>query len=113
MKASDVILQPSHREPFGLSIVEGMFAGKAPLVSSSGGIPEIVTNGLDGIVFPARDVAALAKGIQLLVDDPALRRRLGEAATRTAYHRFLLSRTINETEACYREIVRNQKSAPN
>ena len=109
LKASDVILQPSHREPFGLSIVEGMFAGKAPLVSSSGGIPEIVTNGHDGIVFPARDVAALAKGIQLLVEDAALRLRLGEEATRTADRRFLLSRTIDETEAYYREIVREQK----
>ncbi|MGA9069523.1 MAG: glycosyltransferase family 4 protein [Terracidiphilus sp.] len=111
LKASDVILQPSHREPFGLSIVEGMFAGRAPLVSNSGGIPEIVTNGHDGIVFPARDAAALAKGITLLVEDAALRRRLGEEATRTAHRRFLLSKTIDETEACYREIVREQKHA--
>jgi glycosyltransferase involved in cell wall biosynthesis len=109
LRASDVILQPSHREPFGLSIVEGMFAGKAPLVSDSGGIPEIVTNGFDGIVFPARDASALAKGIQLLVNDPALRHRLGEEAARTANRRFLLSKTIDETEACYREIVREQK----
>jgi glycosyltransferase involved in cell wall biosynthesis len=113
MKASDVILQPSHREPFGLSIVEGMFAGKAALVSSSGGIPEIVTNGHDGIVFPARDVAALAKEIELLVEDPALRRRLGEEASRTAHRRFLLSKTIDETEAYYQEIVCEQKSARN
>jgi glycosyltransferase involved in cell wall biosynthesis len=105
MKASDVILQPSHREPFGLSIVEGMFSGKPLLVSSSGGIPEIVTHDREGIVFPARDVAALAKAIQLLVEDPALRRRLGEEATRTAYSRFLLSKTIEATEAYYREIV--------
>ncbi len=111
LKASDVILQPSHREPFGLSIVEGMFAGKAPLVSDSGGIPEIVTHGHDGIVFPAKDVAALAKGIQLLVEDPALRRRLGEEALRTAHSRFLLSKTIDETEACYREIVCQPKLA--
>lgn len=113
MKASDVILQPSHREPFGLSIVEGMFSGKAPLVSSSGGIPEIVTNDLDGIVVPVKDVAALAKAIALLVEDPALRRRLGEEAQRTAYRRFLLSRMIDETEACYQEIVREQKPTKN
>jgi glycosyltransferase involved in cell wall biosynthesis len=109
MKASDVILLPSHREPFGLSILEGMFSGKPLLVSSSGGIPEIVTNDCEGIVFPVRDVAALAKGIELLVGNPELRRRLGEGAYRTAHRRFLLSKTIEDTEAYYREIVQEQR----
>ena len=111
MNASDVILLPSHREPFGLSILEGMFSGKPLLVSSSGGIPEIVTDDREGIVFPMRDVAALAKAIAMLVEDPALRRRLGEEAYRTAHRRFLLSKTIDETEAYYWEIVREQKPA--
>lgn len=111
MKASDVILLPSHREPFGLSILEGMFAGKPLLVSSSGGIPEIVTNDREGIVFPARGVAALAKAIVLLVEDPALRHRLGEEAYRTANRRFLLSKMIDDTEAYYREIVRKAGSS--
>jgi len=109
MKASDVILLPSHREPFGLSILEGMFASKPLLVSSSGGIPEIVTNDREGIVFPVRDVAALAKGIEILVNNPELRRRLGEEAYRTAHRRFLLSKTIEDTEAYYREIVQEQR----
>jgi glycosyltransferase involved in cell wall biosynthesis len=109
MKASDVILLPSHREPFGLSILEGMFSGKPLLVSSSGGIPEIVTNDREGIVFPVRDVSALAKGIELLAGNPELRRHLGEEAYRTAHRRFLLSKTIADTEAYYREIVQEQK----
>jgi glycosyltransferase involved in cell wall biosynthesis len=106
-----VILLPSHREPFGLSILEGMFSGKPLLVSSSGGIPEIVTNDREGIVFPVRDVAALAKGIELLVGNPELRRRLGEEAYRTAHRRFLLSKMIEDTEAYYREIVQEQRLA--
>jgi glycosyltransferase involved in cell wall biosynthesis len=109
MRASDVILLPSHREPFGIVILEGMFSGKPVLVSASGGITEIVTNDREGIVFPARDVAALARGIQLLVRDPELRRRLGEEAYRTAHRRFLLSKTISDTEAYYLEIVQKQK----
>ncbi|MGA3263598.1 MAG: glycosyltransferase family 4 protein [Terracidiphilus sp.] len=109
MKASDVILLPSHREPFAVSILEGMFSGKPLLVSASGGTPEAITNDREGIVFPVRDVAALAKGIELLVGDPALRRRLGEEACRTAHRRFLLSKMIDDTEAYYREIVREQE----
>jgi glycosyltransferase involved in cell wall biosynthesis len=113
MKASDVILLPSHREPFAVTILEGMFSRRPLLVSASGGTPEAITNDREGIVFPVRDVAALAKAIVLLVEDPALRRRLGEEAYHTAYRKFLLSRMIDETEAYYREIVREQKLEKN
>jgi hypothetical protein len=109
MKASDVILLPSHREPFAVTILEGMFSRRPLLVSASGGTPEAITNDREGIVFPVRDVAALAKGIEVLAGDPALRRRLGEEAYRTAHSRFLLSTMIDETEAYYQEIVREQK----
>jgi glycosyltransferase involved in cell wall biosynthesis len=82
-------------------------------VSASGGTPEAVTNDREGIVFPVKDVAALAKAIVLLVEDPALRRRLGEEAYRTAYRKFQLSKMIDDTEAYYREIVREQKTEKN
>jgi glycosyltransferase involved in cell wall biosynthesis len=82
-----------------------MFAGLPALASAVGGIPEIVTHDHEGILFPARDVVALAKGIALLVGAPALRQRMGEEALRTAHGKFLLSKMIDETEAFYREIV--------
>jgi glycosyltransferase involved in cell wall biosynthesis len=106
MKASDVILLPSHREPFAITILEGMFSGKPMLVSDSGGTPEAVANGREGIVFPVRDVTALAKGIELLARDAGLRLRLGEQARRTAYERFQLKTMIDATEAYYAEILR-------
>lgn len=105
MKASDVILLPSHRESFPVAVLEGMFSGKPLLVSAAGGTVEAITNDCEGIVFPVRDASALAKGIELLVCDPALRSRLGEEARRRAYGQFLLSKMIDDTEAYYREIV--------
>jgi glycosyltransferase involved in cell wall biosynthesis len=105
MKASDVILLPSHREPCAIVIPEGMFSGKPLLASASGGTPEAITNDREGILFPVRDAAALAQGIEKLVGDPALRQRLGEESYRTAYRRFLLSKMIDDTETSYREIV--------
>ncbi len=105
MKASDVILLPSHREPFAITILEAMFSGKPLLVSDSGGTPEAIANDREGIVFPVRNVAALAKGMEALATDEGLRRRLGEQARRTAYRRFLLKQMIDDTEACYSEIV--------
>lgn len=105
MKASDVILLPSHRESFPVAVLEGMFSGKPLLVSAAGGTIEAITNDSEGIVFPVRDASALAKGIELLAGDPALRRRLGEEARRKAYRQFRLSKMIDDTEAYYREIV--------
>jgi glycosyltransferase involved in cell wall biosynthesis len=105
MRASDVILLPSHREPFGQSIVEGMLSGRAVLASDAGGIPEIVSHGVDGWLFAVKDTAALAKGMEALTRDEGLRQRLGEQAYRTAHERFLLTRMIDDTEAYYKWIV--------
>jgi glycosyltransferase involved in cell wall biosynthesis len=105
MRASDVILLPSHREPFAITILEAMFSRRPLLVSDSGGTPEAIRNGHEGIVFPVRNVAALAKGMEILAADEGLRRRLGEQAYRTAHQRFLLSKMIDDTEACYAEIA--------
>ena len=105
MRASDVIMLPSHREPFAITILEAMFSRRPLLVSDSGGTPEAIRNGHEGIVFPARNAAALAEGMKILAADEGLRRRLGEQAYRTAQQRFLLSTMIEETEAYYSEIV--------
>jgi len=105
MKASDVILLPSHRESFPVAVLEGMFSGKPLLVSAAGGTVEAITNDREGIVFPVGDASALAKGIELLAGDPTLRSRLGEEARRKAYRQYLLSKMIDDTEAYYREIV--------
>lgn len=109
MQASDVVLLPSHREPFAITILEAMFSRRPLLVSNSGGTPEAVTNGREGIVFPVKDAAALAKGIEVLTGDEALRHRLGEQAYRTAHQRFLLAKMIADTEAYYSDILRADK----
>jgi hypothetical protein len=105
MRASDVILLPSHREPFAITIVEAMLSRRPLLVSNSGGTPEAITDGREGIVFAVKDTAALAKGMEALTRDEGLRRRLGEQAYRTAHERFLLKKMIDETEAYYEWIV--------
>jgi hypothetical protein len=105
MRASDVILLPSHREPFAITILEAMFSRRPLLVSDSGGTPEAVANECEGIVFPVRDVAALAAGIVRLAQDEGLRRRLGEQAYRTGHSRFLLEKMIADTEDYYARIV--------
>ena len=71
-------------EPFGQVVVEGMAAGLPVIASAGGGPLEVITDGVDGLLCPPGDVHALAKQLQRIAGDEALRRRLGTAARRRA-----------------------------
>lgn len=78
-EATSVFCLPSRSEPFGIVLLEaGAF--RCPVVASAvGGIPEIITDGVDGRLVPADDADALADRLRDLLTDPAENRRLGEA----------------------------------
>ena len=65
-------------------LVEAMACGVPVLATRVGGVAELVTGGSDGLLAPAEDVAAVAACLEDLLDDAALRRRLGDAAARSA-----------------------------
>jgi glycosyltransferase involved in cell wall biosynthesis len=82
---ADVVVHASILpEPFGQVVLEAMGAGCAVVVADAGGPKELVTDGVDGLVYPMGDRAALAGAMQQLAADPALRQRLGAAAQHTA-----------------------------
>ncbi len=113
LAATDVMLLPSHREPLGLSIIEAMLSHVPVIAASAGGVPEIITHGQDGLLFPARDIPALAGVILQMVRDTNLRRQLAEAGYRTASERFLAGRMVDETEAYYRHILEESNKTAN
>jgi glycogen(starch) synthase len=76
--AADAVVLPSRYEPFGIVALEAVAAG-APLVAArSGGLAEIVVDGVTGVSFPAGDVAALADAVGRVLDDPAAAARRAE-----------------------------------
>ena len=95
----DILCVPSHQEAFGRPIVEAMAFGRPVVATHVGGIPEIITDGVDGVLVPPGDSDALADALGRLVDDPALRARMGKAArecVRTRFDVAMLTRRIED-----------------
>nr|WP_283163271.1 glycosyltransferase family 4 protein [Sporolactobacillus mangiferae] len=80
LSLSDVHVLPSLLENQPLSVIEAQLAGKAVLVSDAGGLPEMVENGVTGIVVPAGDPQSLYENLDLLLDSAKLRKKLGSNA---------------------------------
>jgi glycosyltransferase involved in cell wall biosynthesis len=70
-----------------------------------GGTPEVVVDGETGLLVPPRDDEALAGAIRRLLDDPVLRRRLGEAGRRRVEERFSLDAMTQRMLAIYDEVA--------
>jgi glycosyltransferase involved in cell wall biosynthesis len=80
----DVFVLPSEREPWGLVVNEAMNAGKVVIVSDRVGAgPDLVDDGLNGFIYPARDVAALADRLRQLLENPEHRAAMGARALET------------------------------
>jgi glycosyltransferase involved in cell wall biosynthesis len=87
LAAFDVLAMPSRREPWGRVAAEALIAGVPVVAAASGGLPEVVRDGVDGFLYPPGDVGALADRLRTLLGDPALRARMG-AAGREGAGRF-------------------------
>ena len=78
-RRATVFVMPSYFESFGLSVAEAMAFGLPVIASRSGALPELVENGVTGTLVPSGDPQALAEAIIGLLQNPALRQRLGQA----------------------------------
>jgi glycosyltransferase involved in cell wall biosynthesis len=85
---SDVFVLASRSEGGPISILEAMAAGLPVVASDVGGVGELVQDGSTGLLAPAGDAGALAAAVQRLLDDPELRRRMGEAGRRRVAEQF-------------------------
>ncbi|HTE65513.1 MAG TPA: glycosyltransferase family 4 protein [Candidatus Binatia bacterium] len=99
----DIAVLPSLREAQGISILEAMARRRPVVASAVGGIPEVVTDGLDGLLVPPGDPPALADAIVRLATSPELRERLGEAGYATVAERFSIEAQVRRIEEIYDE----------
>ena len=103
--AADIVALTSHNEGSPVSIIEAMAAGRPIVATAVGGVPDVVRNGVDGLLVPAGDGDALAAAINSLVADPLRRDRLGAAARTSVHPRFDASRLVAEITRLYESLV--------
>ncbi|MCZ2099235.1 MAG: glycosyltransferase, partial [Anaerolineae bacterium] len=101
----DVMLLPSRLESFGLAALEGMACGVVPVATNVGGLPEVVTHGVDGFLEEVGDVEAQAARVVELLSAENLRRKMSAAARETAETRFCTTRIIPRYEGYYEEVL--------
>lgn len=101
MAASDVVVCPSRFEGLPRALLEAMGLGRAVAGTAVDGIAELVRDGVDGLLVPARDPEALGRAIARLAGDPALRSRLGEAAGRRVREDYGAGKMAREHEEAY------------
>ena len=98
-----IAVLPSLREAQGISILEAMALRRPVVATTVGGIPEVITDGVDGFLVPPADSTALAEAVLRLIGDPALRQRIGDAGYRTVADRFSIDAQVRRTEVVYDE----------
>jgi glycosyltransferase involved in cell wall biosynthesis len=100
----DVAVCCSDREGSPLSVMEYM-AAELPIVATRvGGVPDLIDDGVHGLLVPPRDAVALAGAIERLLDDEALRRRLATSAHERQEREFVLAAAVRRTEELYEKL---------
>lgn len=105
MRDLDVLVLSSDAEPCGRVLFEAMASGTAVAATNTGGTPEIVRDGMEGILIPPRNPEALADAIGVLIDDPRLREELGRNGVARVLQEFAVDRYVARTLEVYEQAV--------
>jgi glycosyltransferase involved in cell wall biosynthesis len=110
MAACDVVVLPAIDEPLSRVGVEAQSLGLPPIVSSDGGLKEVVKHGLSGFVVDPYDAQGWVDHARRMIDDPDLRNRMAQAS-RAAAGELTVARHVDRIAAIYDELVPRRVSA--
>jgi glycosyltransferase involved in cell wall biosynthesis len=102
LAGATIFVLPSYVEGMPMALLEAMSWGLPVIATPVGGVPEIVTHEVDGLLVPPGDVEALAAAVARLMSEPQLRERLGRAARETVATRFSLDSAVERLLGIYR-----------
>jgi len=106
---ADALVLCSRSEGVSLSVIEAMALGKPSVVTTVGGLADLISHEQTGLWVPPGDARALAAAMDRLAADPELAGRLGRAARAQADERFGAARLARQTAALYEEVARRSQ----
>lgn len=106
----DLLVHPAAREGLGVAVLEALAARVPVVAATAGGVPEIIENGVTGLLVPAGDADALAEAIERMLGDSALRTRVIEAGAAKVEQEFSIARMVHGNLAVYREVLGSRGS---
>jgi glycosyltransferase involved in cell wall biosynthesis len=110
-REATVFAMPSYYETFGISCLEAMAFGLPVVATTAGGLPEVVEDGVTGILVSPGDPAALAEAILALLNDPARARRMGCAGRERVLAHFTADRVARRMIEVYESVRRPHHAA--
>ncbi|HET8701920.1 MAG TPA: glycosyltransferase, partial [Nitrococcus sp.] len=101
----DLLVHPARMEGLGVALLQAAACGLPIVAGRAGGIPEIVRDGVNGLLVEPDDVPALAQALGRLCDDAALRRAFGESGREIALQEFSIDAMVDGNLRVYRALV--------
>jgi glycosyltransferase involved in cell wall biosynthesis len=108
--SAEVFVSPSLYEGFGLPAAEAMACGAPVVATTAGAFPEVIEDGVSGLLVRPRDAGALADALDRLLSDWVLRRQLGRAATKRIVEQFSWRETAVHTLELYQDVLAHRSS---
>jgi glycosyltransferase involved in cell wall biosynthesis len=105
LKRASVCVYPSHIEAMPIAWIEALASGKAVVAAKTGPGPEIIDDGVTGLLCDPRDPVSIAEQIVRVLTDANLRARLGAAARRSAVERYALEKIVDRNIEFYDSLV--------
>jgi glycosyltransferase involved in cell wall biosynthesis len=105
--ACDVFTLPSisRLEAFGIATLEAMATGKPVVVADIPGVREVIEDGKHGLIFDVMDAEDLAKKISILLNDPDMRKRMGDEGRKKVEEQFIISKVADQVEKVYEGLL--------
>jgi L-malate glycosyltransferase len=105
---ADLLLMPSELESFGLAALEAMACKVPSIATRVGGVPELIDDGVTGLLYPVGDVEAMAHGALDLLNDPARLEAMRDAGRKNAQKCFCASLMVPKYVRYYETIIGNR-----
>ena len=105
-KETNIVCLPSYREGLSKVLIEAAASGRACITTDIPGCRDVVIHGVNGLLVPPKDVKALIESMLFLINNPEVRKKMGQAGRAIAEREFSSKRVNEETIAVYEELAK-------